>query len=59
MPGIIRNANNTTNLPGFYRRGIPDNFTKFGVYQVQNYGMLKQIVRHNVENRRPRFQFLT
>lgn len=57
MPRTIGNAKYTTHLP-FYRSGIPATFTKFGVYQVQNYGMLKQISRSNIENSRPRFQFL-
>jgi len=57
MPKIISNAKYTTNLP-FYNRGINKNFKQYAYYLIQNYTMIRQISRHNIENRRKRFEFI-
>ncbi len=52
----ISNAKYTTHLP-FYSRGIKD-FKPYGYYLIQNYNMIRQITRDNIENGRKRFEFI-
>ena len=41
----------------FYNRGVPNYFASFGKFTTINYGMLRQIVRNNVQNGRPMYSF--
>jgi hypothetical protein len=42
----------------FYNRGVPESFKPFGRLTTINYSMLRQIVRNNVENKRPFYSFI-
>ena len=41
----------------FYNRGVPNSFPAFGKLTTLNYGMLRQIVRNNIQNGRPMYSF--
>lgn len=41
----------------FYNREIPNSFPVFGKLTTLNYGMLRQIVRNNIQNGRPMYSF--
>jgi hypothetical protein len=41
----------------FYDRGIPNTFKSFGYLTTLNYGMMRQIIRNNVENGRQMYSF--
>lgn len=41
----------------FYNRGVPKSSSSFGKLTTMNYGMLRQIVRNNVQNGRPMYTF--
>lgn len=41
----------------FYNRGVPNSLRSFGKLTTINYGMLRQIVRNNVQNGRPMYSF--
>jgi len=41
----------------FYNRGIPNTAKYFGKLTTINYGMLRQVVRNNIQNGRPMYTF--
>lgn len=41
----------------FYDRGVTNNDKTFGKLTTINYSMLRQIVRHNIQNGRPMYTF--
>lgn len=41
----------------FYNRGVPNTATYFGKLTTINYGMLRQVVRNNIQNGRPMYNF--
>ena len=41
----------------FYNRGVPNTDKYFGKLSTINYGMLRQIVRNNIQNGRPMYTF--
>jgi hypothetical protein len=53
----FNNGKITTNAI-FYNRGVPNSFPAFGKLTTINYSMLRQIVRNNVENKRPIYSFV-
>ena len=42
----------------FYYSGIPSSFLRYGTFTTPNYGMLRNIARHNIQNKRPIYSFL-
>jgi hypothetical protein len=42
----------------FYDRGVPNSFSSFGRLTTINYGMLRQIARNNVKDKRPIYSFM-
>ena len=53
----FNNGKITTNAI-FYNRGVPNSASVFGKLTTINYSMLRQIVRNNVENKRPMYSFV-
>ena len=42
----------------FYDRGVPNSISSFGMLTTINYQMLRQIVRDNIQNKRPMYSFI-
>jgi hypothetical protein len=56
MPGFSNGK--VTSSVIFYNRGVPNEFRAFGKLTTINYEMLKQIARHNIQNKRPIYSFM-
>ena len=56
MPAISNSK--VTSSAIFYNRGVPNSLKSFGKLTTINYTVLRQIVRNNVQNRRPMYSFI-